>query len=403
MKRSTNRTLTTHVGSLPRPPQLFEMMKAKTEGRAIDPDTHAAAVRSAVGEVVRKQAEIGVDVISDGEMGKVGFIPYVNDRLTGLEPSSESPGGSSWANSRESSAFPEYYEWQSRQPGAAGGAIGRLRWVCTGPVTYRGMDEFQKEAATFRAALKEAGVEEAFIPAISPSNVAAFDSNRYYKTEEEFVSALADAMREEYKAIVDAGFLLQVDDPALATYYILHPEASIDECRRWANLRVDALNHALRGIPQDKVRYHTCYSVNFGPRVHDLELRHFIDIILRVNAGAYSFEAANPRHEHEWQLWKDVKLPEGKSIIPGVITQSTVLVEHPELIAQRIARFAEAVGRENVIAGADCGFASFATSFEIHPTIVWAKLRALVEGAQLASKHLWGSSAAAAPSPAMNH
>lgn len=396
MKRSTNRTLTTHAGSLPRPPQLFEMMKAKTEGKPIDPQAHAVEVRNAVTDIVRKQAEIGLDVISDGEMGKVGFIPYVNDRLAGFEPSIETPRGSSWANSRETRAFPEYYDWQSRQPGAAGGA-GKLRWVCTGPISYRGMAEFQKEASTFRAALKDVAIEEAFIPAISPSNVAAFDTNQYYKTEEEFVSAIAEAMREEYKAIVDAGFLLQIDDPALATYYILHPEASVDDCRRWANLRVDALNHALRGIPQEKIRYHTCYSINFGPRLHDMELRHFIDIILRVNAGAYSFEAANPRHEHEWQLWKNVKLPEGKSIIPGVITQSTVLVEHPELVAQRIARFAEAVGRENVIAGADCGFASFATSFEIHPTVVWAKLRALVEGARLASKHLWGQGAATAP------
>jgi 5-methyltetrahydropteroyltriglutamate--homocysteine methyltransferase len=233
-------------------------------------------------------------------------------------------------------------------------------------------------------------VQEAFIPAISPSNVAAWESNEYYKTEEDFLFAIAEAMRVEYKAIIDAGFLLQVDDPALATYYILDPEASIEDCRRWASLRVEALNHALRGLPEDKIRYHTRYSINFGPRMHDMEIKNILDIILRVNAGAYSFEAANPRHEHEWQLWKAVKLAEGKSIIPGMITQSSVLVEHPELVAQRIARFAEAVGRENVIAGADCGFASFATSFQIHPTIVWAKLTALVHSAKLASDALWG-------------
>jgi len=264
------------------------------------------------------------------------------------------------------------------------------------------MDQFQKEVATFRAALaavvvsNETQVEEAFVPAISPSNVASWETNQYYKTEEEFLFAIAEAMREEYKAIVDAGFLLQIDDPALATYYILHPEASVEDCRKWASRSVDALNHALRGIPEEKIRYHTCYSINFGPRVHDMELRHFLDIILRVRAGAYSFEAANPRHEHEWQLWKTVKLPEGKSILPGVITQSTVLVEHPELVAQRIMRFAEAVGRENVTASADCGFASFATSFEIHPSIVWAKLRSLVEGAQLATKQLRGGASSAA-------
>jgi len=373
------------------------MMKAKMEGQALDPEAHAREVQNAVGDIVRKQAEIGLDVVSDGEMGKVGFIPYVNDRLAGFEPSTETPRGSSWANSRETRAFPEYYDWASRQPGAAGGS-GTLRWTCTGPISYRGLDQFQKEASTFRAALKDAAVEEAFIPAISPSNVAAWEANRYYKTEEEFLVAIADAMRVEYRAIVDAGFLLQVDDPALATYYILNPDASVDAIRKWANLRVEALNHALRGIPEDKIRYHTCYSINFGPRVHDMELRHFIDILLRVNAGAYSFEAANPRHEHEWELWKNVKLPEGKSILPGVITQSTILVEHPELVAQRIARFAEAVGRENVIASADCGFASFATSFEIHPTVVWAKLRALVEGARLATKHLWGQGSSNASS-----
>jgi 5-methyltetrahydropteroyltriglutamate--homocysteine methyltransferase len=397
MKRSTNRTLTTHVGSLPRPPKLCEMMKAKHEGRAIAAAAHAIEVRNAVTEIVRKQREIGLDIISDGEMGKVGFIPYVNDRLAGFEPSSEPPRGSSWGNSRETRAFPEYYQWASRQAGAAGNP-GALRWVCTGPVTYKGMHEFEKEAANFRSALQDTAAEESFIPAISPSNVAGWETNQYYKTEEEFLAAIAEAMREEYTAIVNAGFILQVDDPALATYYILHPEASIEDCRRWANLRVETLNHALRGIPEEKIRYHTCYSINFGPRVHDMELKHFIDILLRVHAGAYSFEAANPRHEHEWELWKTAKLPEGKSIIPGIITQSTVLVEHPELVAQRIVRFASAVGRDNVIAGADCGFASFATSFEIHPSVVWAKLRALVEGAQIASKHLWGRGSSVAMS-----
>jgi len=389
MKRSTDRILTTHVGSLPRPTSLFEMMKLKHQGKPVDPVALDAEIKSAVRGIVRKQAEIGIDVVSDGEMSKVGFIPYVNERLTGFEPSNSGPRPSSWANSRETLAFPEYYDWASKLPGAAGNP-GALRWVCTGPITYKGMDLLKADAATFRSALSEVTVQEAFIPAISPSNVAAWESNHFYKSEEEFLFAIAEAMRVEYKAIIDAGFILQVDDPALVTYYILHPEASIEDCRKWANLRVDALNHALRGLPQDRIRYHTCYSINFGPRTHDMEAKNMLDIILRVNAGAYSFEAANPRHEHEWQLWKTVKLPEGKSIIPGMITQSSILVEHPELIAQRIARFAEAVGRENVIAGADCGFASFATSFEIHPTVVWAKLTSLVQGARLASEALWG-------------
>ena len=390
MKRSTDRILTTHVGSLPRPATLVALMKTKNEGRTPDPAALDAEVRAAVAGVVRKQAEIGIDVISDGEMGKVGFIPYVNERLTGLEPSRGASSKTSWANSRETLAFPEYYDWASKQAGAAGG-FGTLRWACTGPISYQGLDDFRREAAIFRAALDGAGVAEAFIPSISPANVASWETNHYYKTEEEFLAALAEAMRVEYQAIIDAGFLLQVDDPALVTYYILHPEASVEECRRWAQLRVEALNHALRGLPEEKIRYHTCYSINFGPRVHDMEAKHVLDIVLGVRAGAYSFEAANPRHEHEWELWKTARLPEGKSIIPGVITQSTVLVEHPELVAQRIARFAEAVGRERVIAGTDCGFASFATTAEIHPTIVWAKLDALVRGARLASKALWGS------------
>jgi 5-methyltetrahydropteroyltriglutamate--homocysteine methyltransferase len=389
MKRSTDRILTTHVGSLPRPASLFAMMKLKNEGLPVDHATLDAEVKSAVADVVRKQADIGLDTVSDGEMSKVGFIPYVNDRLTGFEPGSGTPRASTWANSREARAFPEYYDWASKQPGAAGGS-GALRWICTGPISYKGMDQFQRDAATFRAALEATSVEEAFIPAISPSNVAAWESNQFYKTEEEFLVAIGEAMRVEYKAIVDAGFILQIDDPALVAYYLLHPEASIEDCRSWASLRVEALNHALRGLPEEKIRYHTCYSINFGPRVHDMEAKNLLDIILRVRAGAYSFEAANPRHEHEWELWKTARLPEGRFIIPGVITQSTVLVEHPDLVAQRIARFAEAVGRENVIAGADCGFASFATSFEIHPTIVWAKLASLVQGAKLASEALWG-------------
>ena len=365
-------------------------MKAKNEGHALDAAALEGEVKSAVAEVVLKQAEIGLDVISDGEMGKVGFIPYVNERLAGLEPAASTSRVSTWANSRETRAFPEYYDWASKQPGAAGGS-GALRWVCTGPISYKGLDQLQAEAATFRAALKKTSVQEAFIPAISPSNVVTWESNQYYKTEEEFLAAIAEAMRVEYKAIIDNGFLLQIDDPALVAYYLLHPEASVEDCRRWASQRVEALNHALRGLPEDKIRYHTCYSINFGPRVHDMEAKNLLDIILRVRAGAYSFEAANPRHEHEFELWKTVRLPEGKSIIPGVITQSTVLVEHPQLVAQRIARFAEAVGRENVIAGTDCGFASFATSAEIHPTIVWAKLAALVEGAKLASDAMWGA------------
>jgi 5-methyltetrahydropteroyltriglutamate--homocysteine methyltransferase len=263
------------------------------------------------------------------------------------------------------------------------------RFACTGPITYRGHAQVQRDIDNLRAALKGLEVEEAFIPAIAPSNVEGRQKNLHYKTDEDYLFAIAEAMREEYTAIVRAGFLLQIDDPRLVTYYILRRDSTIEECRRWAAVRVEALNHALRDIPPDRVRFHTCYSINMGPRVHDMELKDVVDLILRVKAGAYSFEAANPRHEHEWRVWQEVTLPERAVLIPGVITQSTVLVEHPELVAERIARFASVVGRERVLAGADCGFASFATSNEIHPTIVWAKLKALVDGAQLASHRLW--------------
>jgi 5-methyltetrahydropteroyltriglutamate--homocysteine methyltransferase len=232
--------------------------------------------------------------------------------------------------------------------------------------------------------------EEAFMPAVLPAQLAGWNKNEFYKTEEEFSLALADALREEYRAIVDAGLVLQIDDPQLASHYTTHPELDIAQCRNWANATVEVLNHALAGIPPERVRYHTCYGINMGPRVHDLELKHIVDIMLRVNAGAYSFEAGNPRHEHEWRVWEEVKLPEGKALIPGVITHCSNFVEHPEAIAQRIARFAQTVGRENVIAGADCGFASFSSTCEVHPTIVWAKLAALAEGARLATKELWG-------------
>jgi 5-methyltetrahydropteroyltriglutamate--homocysteine methyltransferase len=266
----------------------------------------------------------------------------------------------------------------------------RALMVCTGPIKYQGQQQLRAELDLLKSALKGATGTEAFVPAIAPSNVETTTPNEYYSTGEAYVFAIAQAMREEYLAIVDAGFLLQIDDPFLVTYYITRPDLGIAECRKWAALRVEALNAAIAGIPSDRIRFHTCYSVNMGPRVHDMALKDIIDIILEVRAGGYTFEAANPRHEHEWEEWKRVKLPDDKVLLPGVITQSTVLVEHPELVAQRIARFAAVVGRERVIASADCGFASFAGSNEVHPSIVWAKFASLVEGARIASKRLWG-------------
>ena len=388
MKQSTERILTTHVGSLPRPPDLLEMIQAKEQGQPFNAAGLAGRVKSAVDEVVRKQAAAGIDILADGEMGRFGFIPYVNERLTGLEARPNPGREGTWARSREHLAFPEYYAWAANMPGAAGGAQ-RNQWVCTGPITYKGQAALARDIDNLKLALAQVPYEEAFMPAVSPAQLAGWNKNEYYKTEEEFRVVIADALREEYRAIIDAGLVLQIDDPQLASHYTTHPELDIAQCRNWANTTVELLNHALAGVPPELVRYHTCYGINMGPRVHDLELRHIVDIMLRINAGAYSFEAGNPRHEHEWRVWEQVRLPEGKALIPGVITHGSNFVEHPEAIAQRIGRFAQVVGRERVIAGADCGFASFSTTCEVHPTIVWAKLAALAEGARLATKELW--------------
>ena len=294
---------------------------------------------------------------------------------------------SPFSNTRETKDFPEYY--QSAVAEQVSARRRRALMVCTGPIAYKGHDQLKSDLEVLKSALKGVNATEAFVPAIAPSNVETTTPNEYYPTPEAYVFAIAEAMREEYKAIVDAGFLLQIDDPFLVTYYITRPDLSVADCRKWAELRVEALNAAIAGIPADRIRFHTCYSVNMGPRIHDMELKDIIDIILKVRAGGYTFEAANPRHEHEWEEWKRAKLPDDKVLLPGVITQSTVLVEHPELVAQRIRRFADVVGRERVIASADCGFASFAGSNEVHPSIVWAKFASLVEGARIASKQLW--------------
>jgi 5-methyltetrahydropteroyltriglutamate--homocysteine methyltransferase len=381
MQHSTKRILTTHAGSLPRPPDLLEMLAAKEQGQPVDEAARAARLPLAVKEIVAKQIELGIDIIDDGEYSKPSFVTYVNERLGGFEVDSEAPRRGPWVGSREALSFPEFYAQihvGSRQN----------RMICTGPISYKGHAQLQRDIANLKAAIGSAKVE-AFMPAISPSNVEEWQRNAYYKTQEEYIFAIGEAMREEYKAIVDAGFLLQIDDPRLVSYYLVRPDASIADCRKWAAQRVEALNHALRGIPPERIRHHTCYGINMGPRVHDMEVKHLLDIILRINAGAYSFEAANPRHEHEWKIWGSAKLPKDKVLIPGVISHSTVLVEHPELIAERIGRFASLVGKERVIAGSDCGFATFAGSKEVHPSIVWAKLKALADGARLASRELW--------------
>jgi len=385
MKRSTDRILTTHVGSLPRPPDLIAMVRARLRGEAVDTQAYSDCLRKSVAEIVEKQVALGIDVIDDGECGKPSFVSYGNERLGGFTPRTGGGGESPWARSREAITFPEFYQ---AQMGSVSASHARL--VCTGPVTYKGQAALKTDLDNLRAALKGVNPAEVFVPAISPASFEDWNKNEYYKSDEDYVVALGEAMRTEYQAIIDAGFLLQIDDPRLVTYYILHPNQSVADCRKWAEFRVEALNHTLRGIPTGRIRYHTCYGINMGPRVHDMELKDIIDIILRIRAGAYSFEASNPRHEHEWTVWKDAKVPDGTILIPGVITHSTVLVEHPELVAQRLVKYADVVGRENVIAGTDCGFATFAGADEIHPSIVWAKFQSLVRGAQIASRELWG-------------
>jgi 5-methyltetrahydropteroyltriglutamate--homocysteine methyltransferase len=296
---------------------------------------------------------------------------------------------------RDSHAFPHTYEDMRVMLAARSGALVAKRTVrpkaqvCSGPIAYVGQEELSADIANLKRALDGVPAEQAFMTAISPSNLELYYENRHYGSDEEYLAALAEAMRVEYKAIVDAGFLLQIDDPRMATHYNRATDASIEDCRKFIALRVEAVNHALRGIPQDRVRFHTCYSVNIAPRVHDFELKHFVDLMLRVDAGAYLIEAANPRHEHEWAVWRDVKLPDDKVLVPGVVSHCIHLVEHPELVAQRIARFADVVGRERVIAGTDCGFGTSGAGDEVHPEVAWAKLKSLVEGARLASERLW--------------
>ena len=387
MKNSSSRILTTHVGSLARPPEIMELLRAKEGGRPYDAETLAALVRQEVQQVVKRQVETGVDVPSDGEYGKPSFSTYVHDRLTGFEARPLDPGESPLLNwGRDRKLFREFYlEYDApRGPGAGSGI------VCTGPITYRGQEFVQSDIGNFKAALESVEPEEAFIPAVAPGTIELQRKNEYYATDEEFLFAIAGAMREEYRAIVEAGFILQIDDPRVVTQYGMpDPAPSIEEYRKFASLRVEAINHAIQGLPEDRVRYHLCWGSWHGPHVTDVPLRDIVDIVLQVNAGAYCVEAANPRHAHEWEVWENVKLPDGKILVPGVVAHTTNIVEHPELVAQRIVNYARMLGRENVIAGTDCGFSQGAYNPRVHPSIMWAKLEALAEGAALASQKLW--------------
>ena len=387
MKRSTDRILTTHVGSLIRPPALQEIMRAKQGGQSYDQAAYEACLKQSVADVVGRQAETGVDVVSDGEFGKaISWNQYVVERLSGFELRSIPPGYRPGTPGADRTRFKEFYaELDVREPMANAKMV-----ACVGPVKYIGQAIVQRDIDNFKAALKDRKVEEAFMPVVAPSSVLPDRKDEYYKGEVEWLEAVTEAMRTEYKMIVDAGFILQIDDARAATAHDrMVPPGTFEDYRRWLAKFVESLNHALEGIPEDRVRYHVCWGSWPGPHVSDVALRDIVDLILKVRAGAYVIESANPRHEHEWQVWKTAKLPPGKVLIPGVISHATNVVEHPELIAERTVRFANLVGRENVMIGTDCGFAQGTFYRRVHPTIMWAKFEALVEGARLASKQLW--------------
>jgi 5-methyltetrahydropteroyltriglutamate--homocysteine methyltransferase len=383
IQQNSDRILTTHVGSLPRPKELLDVMKARMEGRGPHPDFYQGKLRNAVAECVRKQSESGIDIVNDGEQSKPGFFTYVRERLEGFEPRPQQRT-QNWAS--EVAAFPEYYE-QYFKEAMTGSAIATVMpMVCTGPVRYSGEAALKRDIENLKAAASAVKPHAVFVPSVAPSGVG---SNEFYGSDEEFLHAVAAALHTEYQAIVDAGFLLQVDDPFLTDIFS-NPALSPKDRDRNASMLVEAVNEGLSGIPAEKVRFHTCYGINEGPRIYDAPLEDVVPYMLKVHAGAFSFEAGNPRHEHEYHVWERIKLPEGKVLIPGVITHASNIVEHPELIAERLVRFAKLVGRENVIGGADCGFSSQASyRTEVHPSVVWAKFQALRDGARLATKQLW--------------
>lgn len=385
MRRSTDRILTTHVGSLPAPPDLWNL-----EG------VDSSRLSSAVGEVVQHQRDCGVDIVNEGELTKGGsWVVFVNERLSGFEPSATGSVANLLTSSRDWQEFDEFYkaameggtlfEQTRTAPQQVNTQAARLNWDCTGPISYRGQGALKRETDTLREAIGDTAAADAFLTSTAPASLEPGRENRYYKSEEEFVFALAEAMSVEYRAIADAGFLLQVDDAWLAALWDrIGVTMGLEAYKRYCALRVEALNHALRGISPEKVRYHLCWGSWHGPHAHDLPLRDIVDILLSVNAQTYLFEAANVRHEHEYVVWKSVKLPEDKILAPGVVSHATTLIEHPELVAERIKRFANIVGRDRVIASTDCGL-----GLRCHPQIAWAKLKALSRGAELASQSLW--------------
>lgn len=383
MKRSAERILVTHAGSLPQPVDLREMVIAKSSGQPYDQDAFAGRLRGAVAEVVRKQIDSGIDIINDGEFGKPSFLSYARERLSGFEERPPRPEDRpAMIFGRDLADFPEYFE-------KLGDAIrGRhaKKFFCAAPLKYVGHAAVKTDIENFTAALHDVKVEEAFLPAIAPGTIEHIIKNEYYPNDETYVYAIAEAMREEYKAIVDAGFILQIDDPDLADGWQIQSHMSVPEYRKFAEMRIDALNHALRDIPQERVRFHMCWGSYHGPHKYDIPLRNIVDLILKVRAEAYSIEASNPCHDHEWRVWEDINLPEGKVLVPGVVGHASDFIEHPELVAERLVKYAKLVGRENVIAGTDCGLGPRVG----HPKIAWAKFEAMAEGASLATKRLWG-------------
>jgi len=383
MKRSTDRILITHVGSLARPKDLMDMLLARNEGKPFDNGALARRTREAVAEVVEKQIECGVDVINDGELGKSNFSRYTKERLGGFVERAASPDFKPTSIfGRDLLEFTEYFNRGGRT------SIGHHARVfhCVEPLKYVGQEEVNADIANLKFALQDKKYEEAFLPAVAPGTLEHWMKNDFYKTNEEYLFAIADAMREEYKAIVEAGFILQIDDPDLADAWQMHPQMSVADYRKYQEMRIDALNHGLRDLPIDRIRFHMCWGSYHGPHKYDIPLKDIADLILKVRADAYSIEASNPCHDHEWRVWEDTKLPDGKILIPGVVGHYSDFIEHPQAIADRLVRYAKIVGRENVIAGTDCGIGSRVG----HPQVGWAKFQALAEGARIATKELWG-------------
>jgi 5-methyltetrahydropteroyltriglutamate--homocysteine methyltransferase len=386
MIRSASRILTTHAGALPRSEELRGMIIARFEGGSYDAQALTARLRAEVAEVVKRQLDCGIDSVNDGELGKTNFTNYVRERLSGFEMRDFRPGVDPAPlniASRDLREFPQYFA--SGKGALTGAALRRRHAVCVAPLKYVGQAALAEDLGNFKAALQGLKVGEAFLPANTPGTIEHWLRNEHYPSEEAFVEAIAEAMREEYKAIVDSGFLLQIDDPDLPDGWQMYPDMSVRDYRRYATLRVDAINHALRGIPREKVRLHVCWGSFHGPHRNDIPLEDIIDIIFRVRASSYSIEASNPCHEHEWRVFERAKPPEGAVLIPGVVGHACDFIEHPELVAERLLRYAKLVGRDNVMGGTDCGLGPRVGS----PEIAWAKLGALAQGARIASKRLW--------------